>query len=86
MEPLEAIESLARLARAEPAPQTNVNFASVVHAAQAKPTLRLKPLAWSAAISALAAGIILSFALHVPQTTATDSISPLFNATQVQMP
>ncbi len=88
MDPLDAIESLARLARCEEPPGTNINVAAVLRAAaNAEPPLRLAPLAWSAAVSALAAGIILSFAIHTRQTTSSiDSISPLFNATQVQLP
>jgi hypothetical protein len=87
MEPLDAVESLAHLARNEAPPQTNINIASVLRTAHAQPQWRLGPLAWSAAVSAIAAAITLSFALHVQQTSSTtDSISPLFNATQVQMP
>jgi hypothetical protein len=86
MEPLEAVESLARIARMERTPVTNVNIGAVLRAARAEPALRLAPLAWSAAVSALAAGIILSVAIHARQTSSVDSISPLFNATQVQMP
>ena len=87
MDPLEAIESLARLARSEQPPRTNVDIAAVLRAAGAEPPLRLAPLAWSAAVSAIAAGIILSFAIHTQRTTSSvDSISPLFNATEVQMP
>ncbi len=87
MDPLDAIESLARLARTEEPPGTNINVAAVLRAAEAEAPLRLAPLAWSAAVSALAAGIILSVASHTRQASSSvDSISPLFNATQVQMP
>jgi hypothetical protein len=87
MDPLDAIESLARLARTEQPPPTNVNIAAVLRSADAEPPLRLAPFAWSAAVSALAAGIILSFAIHTRQTTSrVDSITPLFNAIEVQMP
>ena len=50
MDPLDAIESLARLARSEEPPRTNVNVAAVLRAANAEPPLRLAPLAWSAAV------------------------------------
>jgi hypothetical protein len=87
MEPLEAIERLARAAREEVVPETDVDVRRVLRAARPEPSLRIAPLAWSAAISAVAAAIMLSFALHTSgSTTSVDSISPLFNAAQVQMP
>ena len=92
MEPLEAIERLARAAREEIVPETDVDIRRVLRAARPEPRLRpesirLAPLAWSAAFSAVAAVVMLSFALHTSSpTTSVDSISPLFNAAQVQMP
>jgi hypothetical protein len=88
MEPLEAIDALARVARSEAAPQTNVPIAAVIRTAQARTATqwRLAPLAWSAGISALAASVILVIALRQNTTSSVDPISPLFNAAQVQMP
>jgi len=86
MEPLEAVEALARRARAETPPGTNVNIGAVLRTARAEPQWRLTPLAWSAAVSALAACAILSLALHSNKSTTTDPIAPLFNAAEVQMP
>jgi hypothetical protein len=48
--------------------------------------LRLAPLAWTAAASALAASAVLAVALHANSSTKTDSIAPLFDSAQVQMP
>jgi hypothetical protein len=90
MEPLEAIENLARIAREEDAPLTDINVRRLLRSVRPEPTLKIAPLAWSAAISAIAAGVMLTFALHTSSATTTtnsvDSISPLFNAAQVQMP
>ncbi|MGD0138412.1 MAG: hypothetical protein ABSD28_06005 [Tepidisphaeraceae bacterium] len=87
MEPLEAVEALAHRARAETPPRTNVDIGAIVRAARAEPQWRLTPLAWSAAVSALAACAILSLALRsTGKSTTADSITPLFNAAQVQMP
>ncbi|MGA2439649.1 MAG: hypothetical protein ABSH08_01705 [Tepidisphaeraceae bacterium] len=86
MEPLEAVDALARRARAETPPQTNVDIGTILRSARAEPQWRLTPLAWSAAVSALAACAILSLALHSNNSTTVDSITPLFNAAEVQMP
>jgi hypothetical protein len=87
MEPLEAIDALARRARTEKPPATDVNIGAVLRAARAEPPWRLTPLAWSAAVSALAACVILTLALRsTTQSNTVDSITPLFNAAQVQMP
>ena len=86
MEPLEAVDALARRARAETPPQTNVDIGAVLRSTRAEPPWRLTPLAWSAAVSALAACAILTLALHSNKSTTVDSITPLFNAAQVQMP
>jgi len=86
MEPLDGVEALARIARTESAPITNVRIAPLLRAARAEQQWRLAPLAWSAALSAAAASVILFFALHQSQSTSVDSISPLFNTAQVQMP
>ena len=47
---------------------------------------RLAPFAWSAAVSAMAACVVLAIALHGNKSTKTDSIEPLFQAAEVQMP
>ena len=89
MEPFEAIDKLARAARDEVAPETDINVGRLIRSIQPQPTLRLAPLAWSAAFSALAAVVMLTFALHSSNSsssTSVDSITPLFNAAQVQLP
>ena len=87
MEPFEAIDALARRARMETPPQTDVDVASIPRWAGARPQWQLAPLAWSAAVCALAACVILSLALwSSSQSTSVDSITPLFSAAQVQMP
>jgi len=84
MEALEMVNALARRARAEVAPETNVRFAAVL--AVSRREERLLPLAWSAGLSAMAACIVLAIALHGNKSTETDSIEPLFQAAEVQMP
>jgi hypothetical protein len=89
MEPIEAIEKLARAARDEAVPETDINVHRLIRSIQPQPTLRLAPLAWSAAVSALAAVVMLTFALHTSgssSSSSVDSITPLFNAAQVQLP
>ncbi len=84
MDPLEIVDALAGRARAEVAPKTNVSIAAVLAAGRREE--RLAPLAWSAGISAIAACIVLAIALHTNKSTKTDSIEPLFQAAEVQMP
>jgi hypothetical protein len=86
MEPLDAINALARIARTETPPDTNVRIAPLLRACRAEEQWRLTPLAWSAALSAIAACVILVLAIHRTEITTVDSISPLFSAAQVQMP
>jgi hypothetical protein len=87
MEPLDGLEILARAARRETAPITRVPIASIVRAARGQRPLRLAPLAWSAGLSALAASVVVVFALHQnTSSSSVDSISPLFNTAQVQLP
>ncbi len=95
MNPLESVENLARIARRETPPETNVKFASLLRNLRPEPQMRLGPTrlwAWSAAVSALAASIVLAVAIHGSSSTGStnpnsvDSITPLFNAAQVQMP
>jgi hypothetical protein len=88
MEPIDAIEKLARAGREEAVPETDINVRRLIRAIRPEPTLRLAPLAWSAALSAVAAVVMLSFALHSSgsSSSSVDSISPLFNAAQVQLP
>ena len=85
MDPLEAVEALARVARGETAPMTNTRVAASLRV-QRSDALRLAPLAWTAAASALAASVVLALALHANSTSKTDSITPLFDSAQVQMP
>jgi hypothetical protein len=48
---------------------------------------RIAPLAWSAVVSAAAAVIVLTMAMHqYKSTSSVDSITPMFNATEVQLP
>jgi hypothetical protein len=84
MDPLEMVDALAGRARAEVTPKTNVSIAAVLAAGRREE--RLAPLAWSAGISAIAACIVLAIALHTNKSTKTDSIEPLFQAAEVQMP
>jgi hypothetical protein len=90
MEPIEAIESLARAAREEMTPETDVDVRRLIREVRPAPRLKLAPLAWSAGISAMAACVMLTLALHTSNSTGNstgvDSITPLFNAAQVQMP
>jgi len=84
MDTLEMMDALARRARAEVAPETNVNFAAVL--ATGRREQRLAPLAWSAGLSAIAAAVVLAISLHANQSSRTDSIEPLFQAAEVQLP
>jgi hypothetical protein len=84
MDPLEMVDALAGRARAEVVPKTNVSIAAVLAAGRREE--RLAPLAWSAGISAIAACIVLAIALHTNKSAKTDSIEPLFQAAEVQMP
>ncbi len=90
MDPLEIVDALAQRARAEVAPQTNIGIAAVLAAARRNQPLArggfLAPFAWSAAISAMAACVAIAIALHGNRSTKTDSIEPLFQAAEVQMP
>ncbi|MGD0462402.1 MAG: hypothetical protein ABSB74_07925 [Tepidisphaeraceae bacterium] len=84
MDALEMVDALARRARAEVAPETNVRIAAVL--AAGRRDQRLLPLAWSAGLSAIAACVVLAIALHANKSARTDSIEPLFQAAEVQMP
>jgi hypothetical protein len=86
MEPLDAVDGLAHRARMESPPETDVRIAPLLLACRAEQQWRLTPLAWSAALSAVAAGVVLVLAIHQNQTASVDSITPLFNAAQVQLP
>jgi hypothetical protein len=90
MDPLEMVDALARRARAEIAPETNVRIAAVLAAGRREQQFAregfLAPLAWSAGLSAMAACVVLSIALHPNKSTKTDSIEPFFQAAEVQMP
>jgi hypothetical protein len=84
MDALEMVDALARRARTEVAPRTDISVVSVLAAVRREE--KLSPFAWSAGISALAACVVLSVALHTQKSTRTDSIEPLFQAAEVQMP
>ena len=84
MEPLDAIESLARRARLEAAPATDVDAARLIRAVRVEP-MRLVPLAWTAAAAAIAASVVLAMALRANVATA-DPVSSLFTPTQLEMP
>jgi len=86
MEPLEAMEALARQARREIPPETDIRIGAVFAAAGRERTWRIAPLAWSAAVAAVAAMVVLSFALHQSRSSTVDGITPLFSAAQVQLP
>jgi hypothetical protein len=90
MDPLEIVDALARRARAEVAPETNVRIAAVLAAARRDQRLAreglLAPFAWSAALSAMAACVAIAIAVHGNRSIKTDSIEPLFQAAEVQMP
>jgi hypothetical protein len=86
MEPLEAMDALARQARRETPPTTDVRIGAVFAAAGRERTWRIAPLAWSAAMAAVAAVVVLSFALHQNQSSSVDGITPLFSAAQIQLP
>ncbi|HEY1921814.1 MAG TPA: hypothetical protein VGG44_03530 [Tepidisphaeraceae bacterium] len=90
MDPLEMVDALARRARAEIAPETNARIAAVLAAGQRRQQSAregfLAPFAWSAGLSALAACVVLCLALHANKSTKTDSIEPLFQAAEVQLP
>jgi hypothetical protein len=86
MESFDAIDALSRVARSETAPETNVPIGPILRAYRGEQQWRLTPLAWSAALSAVAASIILALAIHQSRTTSVDSITPLFSAAQVQLP
>ena len=93
MDPLDAVESLARRARGERPPETNADVAGLLRVARREQVgaLPLFPLAWSAVGAALAASIVLTISLRtgVAQSTptaSTDSVAQLFAPTQVDMP
>lgn len=86
MDPIEPLDSLARLAREEAPPETNLDVARILRESRARSWPSVAPMAWSAAISAIAACILLAIALHSNSSSTTDSISPLFSATEAQMP
>lgn len=86
MEPLDAVDALARRARMESPPETDIGFAPLLRACRAEEQWGLTPLAWSAALSAIAACVIMVLAIHQSQTNSVDSITPLFNAVQVRLP
>jgi hypothetical protein len=94
MEPLDMVDALARKARLEAGPETDVRLGALLRGCREEERYPIAPLGWSAAISALAAVVVLGLALHQNVSAASgqssgttvDSITPLFNAAQVQMP
>jgi len=91
MDPLDALDILARRAAAEPIPRTDVDMRIVLGIAR-RERVRFFPLVWSAAASALAACIVLAVTLHASSSTANaatatvDPVAPLFNPVQVELP
>jgi hypothetical protein len=85
MDPLQSIELLARRARQETPPVTDISLRKFPPAGLREP-IRLFPMACTAAVSALAATVLLSLALHTSSTQSSQTISPLFNVVQVEMP
>lgn len=91
MDPLDALDMLARRAAREPIPRTDVDMARVFALAR-RERVRLFPLLWSAAASALAACIVLAVCLHTSSAAqaasaaTVDPVRPLFNPVQVELP
>jgi hypothetical protein len=89
METLERIELLARAARREAAPATRVDGAAVLQSCRYAQTRGLR-LFWPAAISALAAVVILGTGLTLQARSsprgAADPVAQLFAPPQVELP
>ena len=91
MDAMEAVERLARRAAGEAAPAVRIDMAAVVAEARRQRSFML-PLRWSAAVSAVAACLVMAAALLWSTTTAsgapakTDSMDALFAPLQVEMP
>jgi hypothetical protein len=89
MESLEAIENLARRARGETPPLTNVRIDTIIRAvrAQRQPVFSL---AWPALVSAIAACAMLALSYRATATTTTttasDPVAALFSSVNVEMP
>lgn len=91
MDPLEKMEILAKRARAERAPLVPINMNAVLRVRPQQESVAVKPMAWAAGISAVAATLVLVVTLHVSTSTTTsqsggDSNSALFSPTQLEMP
>jgi hypothetical protein len=88
MDPLDALDGLARRARNEAIPSTDINVAGLIDECLPEPR-RFMPLAFSATLAAVAACLVLLCALRVHSasaSTTTDSVSPMFAPTQVELP
>ncbi|GEM_PF-4232626 len=99
MDPLELIDHLAYKARTENAPATHADVAAILRACRTEQSRGggVFPLAWSAAASAIAASLVMVFALRAgalsnftstssTTTTSADSVASLFNPVQMEMP
>lgn len=93
MEPLDAVDSLARRARGERAPATHIDVERLLSQARREQVggMPLFPLAWSAAGASVAAAIVLFLAIgsssvSTASASSTDSVSQLFAPAQVDMP
>ena len=82
MDELEAIEKLARQARAEQPPEVRVG-AAVLETIRAGRPVRILPLSLVAAAAAVAAGVVLTLAVHAWTSEAVDPQSALFPSLEV---
>ena len=82
MDELEAIEKLARRAREERPPETHVE-AAVLKGIRAGRQVRILPLSLVAAAAAVAAGVVMTLAVHAWTSTAADPQSALFPSLEV---
>jgi hypothetical protein len=89
MESLERIDNLARRARAETPPLTDVPVEATVRGLRGAPQAAFS-LAWPAVVSAIAACAMLAMSHRAAATTATttaaDPVAAMFNSVQVEMP
>ena len=85
MKALDAIESLASLARQELPPATHVRINTSALQIYQRQQNSLSPLAWSAGISLIAACIVIFMSLHTA-SASNDSVTSLFAPAQVELP
>lgn len=89
MDPLDALDALARRARRETPPRFDTDAAALVRGCKrATVPIPLSPLAWSAAAAIAAATAVLTLAMQSGGAAASrvDSITPLFSPVQVELP